>query len=127
MEHSVDVDEEEAGASAAGEQLVRAYYEAIDADEYERLAGLLDPRFVHQRPDRTIDGRDRFVSFMREERPDTDTTHVVERVYAADESAFAVQGCLLSNSDEALFEYVDVFSLESERIQRLETYVASDG
>lgn len=81
MREFADTDEDAPASIPAAERLVRAYYEAIDADEYDRLAALLDSRFVHYRPDRTIDGRDRFVTFMREERPDKNTTHVVERVY----------------------------------------------
>ncbi len=61
----------------------RTYYRAIDGDEYDTLAGLLAPSFRHERPDRTIAGRDRFVRFMREERPATDTTHAIGAVYAA--------------------------------------------
>jgi len=59
--------------------LARAYYDALDAGEYDRLASLLAPEFVQRRPDRTFEGRDRFVAFMRDERPNTDTTHAVDR------------------------------------------------
>ncbi|MES3160944.1 MAG: nuclear transport factor 2 family protein [Halorubrum sp.] len=61
--------------------LAKEYYRRIDDDEYDTLADLLTPSFVHHRPDRTLRGRDRFVAFTRDERPLTDTTHVVENVY----------------------------------------------
>ena len=107
------------------DRTVRAYYEAIDAGEYDRLAELLDPEFVHDRPDRTLDGRDRFVAFMREERPMTDTEHVVKRTYA-NRSGRAVRGRLLDAAGDELFGYVDVFTLDAggRTVTRLETYVS---
>ena len=105
--------------------LARAYYDAIDAGEYDRLASLLDPDFVQRRPDRTFEGRDRFVAFMRDERPNTDTTHVVERVYPAGPGV-AVRGRLLDADGEALFAFVDVFDVDADggKLAALETYAA---
>jgi ketosteroid isomerase-like protein len=62
-------------------EAVRTYYESIDAGAYDALRPLLAPGFVHDRPDRTFEGRDRFVSFMRDERPDPDTTHDLVGIY----------------------------------------------
>ncbi|WP_324760141.1 nuclear transport factor 2 family protein [Haloarcula montana] len=103
--------------------LVRAYYRAIDAGEYEDLADLLAEGFVHDRPDRTLDGRDRFVRFMREERPQTDTTHVLDQVYEPvdGEGAVAVRGRLEGADGDVLFGFVDVFTADGE-ITRLHTY-----
>jgi len=110
--------------------LARSYYEAIDDDEYERLSGLLAADFVHERPDMTLDGRDRFVSFMRDERPMTDTEHVIETVYTTDPTAadgpspgVAVQGQLRDATGAELFEFLDVFTARDGRLTRLETYV----
>lgn len=103
------------------EGTVRAYYDAIDAGEYDRLTGLLTPGFTHYRPDRTLDGRERFVRFMLEQRPLTDTDHVVEAVYPRGVGV-AVQGRLLDADGDDLFAYVDVFSFEDGAIARLETY-----
>lgn len=105
------------------EDLVRAYYAAIDAGEYDRLRSLLAPEFVQRRPDRTFDGRDRFVAFMRDERPDTDTTHVVDRVYPAGPGV-AVRGRLLDADGDAVFAFVDVFDVTGGRLTALETYAA---
>ncbi|QLG61272.1 nuclear transport factor 2 family protein [Halorarum salinum] len=63
------------------ENAVRRYYRAIDDADYDSLAALLGPEFVHRRPDRTLSGRDEFVRFMREGRPRTDTVHAVDAVY----------------------------------------------
>ena len=101
----------------------RPRYAAIDAGEYDRLRSLLAPEFVQRRPDRTFDGRDRFVAFMRDERPDTDTTRVVDRVYPAGPGV-AVRGRLLDADGDAVFAFVDVFDVTDERLTALETYAA---
>ena len=103
--------------------LARAYYDALDAGEYDRLRSLLSPDFVQRRPDRTFEGRDRFVAFMRDERPNTDTTHAIERVYPAGPGV-AVRGRLLDADGGELFAFVDVFSVENGRLTALETYAA---
>lgn len=106
--------------------LARAYYDALDAGDYERLRGLLDPDFVQRRPDRTFEGRDRFVAFMRDERPMTDTTHLVDAVYPAGPGV-AVRGRLLDADGDEAFAFVDVFDVAGGRLAALETYAAGDG
>jgi ketosteroid isomerase-like protein len=86
----------------------RRYYETIDAGDYAGLRDLLAPSFVHDRPDRTLDGRDRFVRFMREERPRTDTRHALDGVYANGDDV-AVRGRLLDDAGTELFAFIDVF------------------
>ena len=103
------------------EDLALAYYDAIDAGDYDRLAELLTPEFTHYRPDRTLDGRGEFVRFMREERPMTDTDHDVGGVYTKGEGV-AVQGCLRDDLGEELFAFVDVFAVEDGALAALETY-----
>ena len=105
------------------EPLARAYYASIDADEYDRLAGLLAEGFRHVRGDRTIEGRDAFVRFMREERPETDTIHEVDAVYRADGGAgVAVRGRLRRADGSTWFGFVDVFEVADGRLARLATY-----
>ena len=116
--------------------LARSYYETIDTDRYDALADRLDPAFVHARPDQTLRGRDRFVTFMREDRPMTDTEHVVDAVYTTDpggdtsrgdssseETGIAVRGRLLDATGDELFTFLDVFTVADGRLTRLETYV----
>lgn len=102
----------------------RAYYAALDDGDYERLAELLTPDFRQERPDRTFEGRERFVRFVREERPQTDTTHPIDAVYesAGPEERVAVEGRLLDAEGEPITEFVDVFSVEDGRIASLRTY-----
>ncbi|THE64595.1 nuclear transport factor 2 family protein [Salinadaptatus halalkaliphilus] len=100
--------------------LVRQYYDALDAHDYETLESILDPAFVQHRPDRTFEGREAFVEFMREERPNPDTTHELAAVVAEGETV-ATRGRVLDDGEE-LFEYADFFDLEGDRIAVLETY-----
>ncbi|QDX40432.1 nuclear transport factor 2 family protein [Salarchaeum sp. JOR-1] len=99
--------------------LAHAYYDAIDAGDYEALRAVLAPDFTHVRPDRTLAGREEFVSFMRDDRPRTDTKHVVDSVTAGVDGAVA-HGHLFA-PDELLFAFVDVFET-GEKIERLRTY-----
>ncbi len=108
--------------------LARAYYEAIDAKDFERFADLLGPEVVHERPDRTIEGRETLVGFMRESRPNKDTSHEVETVYVEDRDAgqtsaeVAVRGRLRDADGEPMFEFVDAFEVEDGEIGRIRTY-----
>jgi len=112
-----------APATSDCEALARAYYDALDAGDYERLRGLLQPEFVQRRPDRTFEGRDRFVAFMRDERPMTDTTHAVDAVYPKGPGV-AVRGRLLDEDGDEVFAFVDVFDVADDRLAALETYAA---
>ncbi|MFB6071227.1 MAG: nuclear transport factor 2 family protein [Halanaeroarchaeum sp.] len=103
------------------EALARRYYRAIDAGAYDDLAALLDGDFVHERPDRTLEGRERFVAFMRDDRPRTDTTHDVEDVFAGP-GGVAVTGRLRGEGDGVLFRFVDVFSIRDGTIEHLRTF-----
>lgn len=120
---SADDSDGDRGRSELDGDLVRAYYAAIDAGDYDRLRSLLAPGFVQRRPDRTFDGRDRFVAFMRDERPDTDTTHAVDRVYPAGPGV-AVRGRLLDADGDEVFAFVDAFDADDGRLTALETYAA---
>ncbi len=103
--------------------VVRQYYRTIDNDEYEILRETLAPAFVHTRPDQTLDGRATFVKFMRDQRPLTDTTHVLDTVIKDGETV-AAEGRLLDPADEPLFGFVDVHELTStgDRIKHIRTY-----
>lgn len=100
-----------------------AYYRAIDDRRYDDLRDLLTPAFVHDRPDRTLDGRDSFVGFMRDERPRTRTSHAIDGVYTDEEDReIAVRGQLLDGDGECLFGFVDIHTVEDGAIVRIETY-----
>lgn len=112
-------------ASANPEGLVRGYYRAIDAGEYEDLSRLLTPRFRQVRSDMTIEGRQAFVQFMRDERPETATRHEVEAVYLDETErapGVAEQGRLYRPGGSVGFGFVDVFECADDRLDRLVTY-----
>jgi ketosteroid isomerase-like protein len=113
--------------------LAREYYRAVDEGAYESLADLLAAEFVHDRPDRTLEGRERFVGFMRDDRPATDTTHDIEGVFVRETSPgernrgndvndVAVRGRLLRADGSEWFRFVDVFDVENDRLAHLTTY-----
>jgi ketosteroid isomerase-like protein len=99
---------------------VERYYDALDAHEYDALEELLSPAFVQQRPDRRFESRTAFVRFMRDERPNTETTHELERI-VDDGDDVVVRGCV-TDGEAVLFEFADFFTVEDGRIVRLETY-----
>jgi len=110
---------------AAHAATAREYYRALDEHDYEALAAILAEGFVHHRPDRTIDVRDRFVQFMREERPLKDTSHPVDAVYerTGDEPPeVAVRGRLLKADGSRLASFVDVFTFDGDEVDALRTY-----
>ncbi|AUX08542.1 hypothetical protein AArcSl_0904 [Halalkaliarchaeum desulfuricum] len=123
VERSADGDgRDDADSEGTGRDAVESYYASIDAHEYDRLASLLAPSFVHYRPDRTLDGRETFVTFMREERPMTETTHEIESIYPNGHGV-AARGRLLDAAGEELFSFVDVFWMDGDgRIDTLYTY-----
>lgn len=101
--------------------LVQAYYDAIDDGDYDALRDILATDFVQERPDTTHDGRDAFVSFMRDDRPRTDTRHVLDGVYEGADGV-AARGRLVA-PEGPMFAFVDVFETTDGRIDRLRTYV----
>jgi ketosteroid isomerase-like protein len=103
--------------------LAHRYYETIDGGDYEALAGLLAPGFVHHRPDRSIEGREAFVAFMREERPETDTTHEVSALYTR-EAGVAVEGRLRRADGSEWFRFADAFDVADGALAACRTYTA---
>jgi ketosteroid isomerase-like protein len=99
----------------------RSYYRSLDEHDYETLRSVLTPAFVHRRPDMTIDGREEFVHFMREERPQSDTSHPIDVVYESG-GAIAVEGRLLSADGSRITAFVDIHDFEDGRINEITTY-----
>lgn len=107
---------------------VRRYYECLDDGDYDDLTDLLAPEFQHFRPDRTLEGRERFVSFMREDRPRTDTVHAVDSVFVPDEESpqdrVAAHGRVFGDDGEELFDFVDLFRFTDAGAVELRTFTA---
>lgn len=100
--------------------LVRRYYDALDEHDYGALEEVLSPAFSQRRPDRTFEDRETFVAFMREKRPNPDTSHDLASIVVGDDRV-AVRG-RVTDDGTTLFEFADFFELEDDRIDRLETY-----
>ena len=107
-------------------QLVERYYDAIDDADGEALTAMLDPEFRHDRPDRVLEGRDRFVEFMLEDRPRTETVHADDTVFLPTDEAHdgdvAVHGRLFDDDGSELFAFVDLFTVEAGVITHLRTF-----
>jgi len=101
--------------------LARAYYRRIDDGTYDALREVLADSFVHDRPDRTLEGPDQFVQFMREGRPLTNTTHVIS-IACADDSTAVAEGVLEDGDGGQLFAFVDVFECADDTITEIRTY-----
>jgi ketosteroid isomerase-like protein len=101
--------------------LVERYYDALDAHDYAAFGEILASDFVQQRPDRRFESRDAFVRFMRDERPNKETAHELERVIDGGDGGVAVRG-RVRDDDAVLFEFADFFRLDDARIARLDTY-----
>lgn len=101
---------------------VRAYYRALDEHDYDRLASLLAPSFVQRRPERTLQGPDRFVRFMRTERPNDRTSHPIDAIYRSGDNEIAARGRLLDDAGERITAFVDVFAFGDRGIESVRTY-----
>ncbi|QCC51012.1 nuclear transport factor 2 family protein [Halapricum salinum] len=99
----------------------RTYYRSLDEHDYETLESILTPDFVHRRPDMTIDGRAEFVQFMREERPQSDTSHPIDAIYEQADG-LAVEGRLLSAGGKQITAFVDVMTFAEGDISAITTY-----
>jgi ketosteroid isomerase-like protein len=111
-------------AGHMSEEAAREYYRAIDEGDYEALRAVLAEGFRQERGDRTLDDREEFLRFMRDDRPQTDTTHVVDAVYER-AGGVAVEGRLLRADGSEWFAFVDAFDVEDERLTDLRTYTRS--
>jgi ketosteroid isomerase-like protein len=106
-----------------GVTLVREYYRSIDEKEYATLTDVLAGGFVHRRPDRTVEGREEFVAFMRDDRPDRDTEHELGAIYTErDGDRIAAEGRLLRADGSEWFGFVDSFEVGSGGILEVRTY-----
>jgi predicted SnoaL-like aldol condensation-catalyzing enzyme len=103
--------------------LARLYYTALDDHGYDVLWDLLQQDFVQYREDMTLDGRDEFVSFMRDGRPQTDTTHVIDRyIRSKRDGEIVVRGHLEDRNGDTLFVFLDRFRAREGKLTELKTF-----
>jgi len=102
-------------------RLVDEYYRCLDAEEYETLTSILHPQFVQHRPDRSFESREAFVEFMQNGRPNTDTTHEVDKLLES-AASLAASGRLFDADGTKLFDYIDVFRFDDGQILAVDTF-----
>jgi hypothetical protein len=71
----------------------------------------------------TLDGRDEFVSFMREDRPNKETSHVLDDVDADTRDEVVVEGRLLDADGGVMFGFRDRFRVRDGTLAELKTVV----
>lgn len=90
------------------------------------LRNLLEPEFVQHRGDMTLSGREEFVTFMRDDRPQKDTRHVIERyIQSKSDDEIVVRGHLEDGDGDELFVFLDRFRARDGKLSELKTFVKS--
>lgn len=100
----------------ADPDLVRSYYEAIDADDYETLLACFDEDVVYERPGQgAIEGIDDLATFYRAERPLEEGSHEVHSLLV-DGATVAVRGTFAGRQGERRVEFgfADFFEFTDE-------------
>jgi ketosteroid isomerase-like protein len=95
---------------------VRAYYEYVDAGEYDALLSLFASDVTYDRPGQdSIDGRDALARFYREDRPLTDGAHDVTSLLV-DGDEVAVRGRFegRQDGDRVAFGFADFHTFDDQ-------------
>lgn len=110
------------------EQLVRSYYERVDAEDYEGVFDLFADDVVYDRPGQEpIEGMADFREFYREGRPLDDGEHTIHDV-VADGTVVAVRGTFsgVQDGDRVEFGFADFHEFEDGTITERWTYTDRD-
>lgn len=102
--------------STADPDLVRSYYEAIDARDYEQLLSCFDGDVVYDRPGQdAIEGIDDLEAFYREQRPLAAGSHEVHSL-VVDGATVAVRGSFAGRQGDRRVEFgfADFFEFTDE-------------
>lgn len=98
------------------EETLRAYYEAVDAEEYDRLFDLFAEDVVYHRPGQPpLEGIEEFRAFYLHDRPIEEGTHEVEAM-CRDGDTVVVRGTFEGTLDgEAVsFGFADFHEFDEE-------------
>lgn len=112
------------------EKLADAYFDALDAPDYESLRSVFATDIVYRYPDATpLEGIETAIRFFEEDKPTSDTDHDVTR-YVHGEDATVAEGFSTGVVDGDPFEsyFCDVleFTEDEERISDLAVYARSE-
>jgi ketosteroid isomerase-like protein len=106
------------------ERLADAYFEALDAPDYDALRSVFAPDIVYLYPDAApIEGLDDAIRFFEEEKPTSDTDHHITQ-YVHGPSVTVAEGVSTGLLDGDPFEshFCDVIEFDDGRIDRLAVY-----
>lgn len=109
-------------------EVVREYYELVDAERYDDLVALFAPDVRYERPGQgAIEGRDSLREFYDEGRPLEDGAHEVHDV-VADGDTVAVRGTFSGRQDghTVEFGFADFHEFEDGKIARRHTFTDRD-
>ena len=113
----------------ADPDVVRSYYESIDAEEYEAVFALFDDEIVYERPGQDdIEGMDDLRDFYLDGRPLTEGAHEVQSMTARGDTV-AVRGRFsgLQDGDRVGFGFADFFVFtDAGTVGRRYTYTDRD-
>lgn len=114
---------------SADPELVRKYYERIDAEDYESVFELFAEDVTYERPGQSnLSGMEQFRAFYLEERPLSDGKHEIHHLLA-DGDTVAVRGQFTGAQDdeEVTFEFADFHEFDDEgQISKRWTYTDRD-
>lgn len=115
--------------SQADPSVVRAYYDAIDAEEYESVFACFDEDIVYERPGQAdIEGIEALRAFYLDGRPLTDGSHEI-RSLTSEGDTVAVRGRFegAQNGTEVAFGFADFFEFTDDgTVDRRYTYTDRD-
>mgnify|MGYP000081809298 FL=1 len=95
----------------AAPDVVRSYYELIDAEEYESVFALFDEDILYERPGQDdIEGMDALREFYLDGRPLTEGSHEVHSLISEDNTV-SVRGTFrgLQDGAQVAFGFADFF------------------
>jgi len=110
------------------EDVVREYYELVDAERYDALVALFAENVRYERPGQgAIEGRDALEEFYLAGRPLEDGTHEIHDV-VVDGETVAVRGTFTGrqNGERVAFGFADFHEFEAGTIARRYTFTDRD-
>ena len=110
------------------EEVVRTYYDVVDAEQYDELVALFAEDIRYERPGQEpLVGRESLRQFYLEDRPLDDGAHEIHSV-VGDGETVAVRGTFsgVQNGETVEFDFADFHEFEGETIKRRYTFTDRD-
>jgi ketosteroid isomerase-like protein len=111
--------------TAAAKTCLREMFQAIDARDWETLAGFFHPELVYERPGyESLVGAERVLRFYRDERIIADGIHELDGIII-ENGAGACWGSMrgtLKDGSDAYVRFADVYAFEGPTLRRRTSY-----